>query len=390
MLREDCPKIVLSGSAKKLLELAANEFELAIAKWRSDYELLIEAWIGLDGSNPGNLRQANALYYQLNTLSDVTVIETLADLQVLPRYGFPIGLSRLRVVAANNGKHDGPMREEDQLRLERSGLMALREYVPGSRLMAGGRVVTSRGLLKHWTGGDIDNGFGLRGVTGQCANNHRCYSISKELNECPLCSQPIQAPQEPILIPKHGYTTAAWDPPRFRYDAEVVGHVNRQTLAFRGEVAELIEKSDFGGIPQLVARYRQDGEILVTNSGSKSKGFALCTKCGYAESETERGQGQMHLPTGFERHASLFSNNAKRWCWPEGQAPVLRNQTLAASYTTDILLVDWSPWLHYAAPNHREIHEAIAAALLLSGARVLDLEASFSPAQRFQPAGLAR
>lgn len=165
--------------------------------------------------------------YQLNTLADVTVIETLADLQVLPRYGFPIGLSKLRVVAASDSQNKGPIREEDQLRLERSGLMALREYVPGSRLMAGGRMVTSRGLLKHWTGSDIDNGFGLRGVTGQCANNHRCYSISKDLDDCPLCAQPILPQKEPILIPKHGYTTAAWDPPRFRYDAEVVGHLNR-------------------------------------------------------------------------------------------------------------------------------------------------------------------
>ena len=82
----------------------------------------------------------------------------------------------------------------------------------------------------------------------------------------------------------------------------------------------------------------------------------------------------MQLPSGFERHASLFSDKANRWCWPEGHAPVLRNQTLAARYTTDILLVDWSPWLHYTAPNHREIHEALAAALLLSGARVLDLD----------------
>jgi DEAD/DEAH box helicase domain-containing protein len=374
VLRAGCPQNVLKGTAKDLLLRAAEEFSKGIARWRVDYDLLAKTWVSLDATSTGGQRQANALYYQLNTLGDVTVIETLADLQVLPRYGFPIGLSRLRVVAPSNGKNAGPIREEDQLRLERSGLMALREYVPGSRLMAGGRMVTSRGLLKHWTGGDVDNGFGLRGVTGRCENNHRCYSISEDLKECPLCAQPILPPKEPILIPKHGYTTAAWDPPRFRYDAEVVGHVNRQTLAFRGEVGALLEKMGFAGIDQLVARYRQDGEILVTNAGSKSRGFALCTKCGYAESETERGLGQMQLPSGFERHASLFSETAKRWCWPEGQAPVLRNQTLAARYSTDILLVDWSPWLHYSATNHREIHEAIAAALLLSGARVLDLD----------------
>lgn len=373
-LREDCPQEVLAGSARELLEKAAQEFENGFAKWRVDYELLIKGWQALDATVAANLRQANALYYQLNTLSDVTVIETLADLQVLPRYGFPIGLSRLRVLAETNGKKDGPVKEEDQLRLERSGLMALREYVPGSRLMAGGRMVTSHGLLKHWTGGDIDNGFGLRGSTGKCQNNHRCYSISKELDDCPLCTQPIQKPLEPILLPTHGYTTAAWDPPRFRYDAEVVGHVNRQTLAFRGNAGELVEESSFGGIAQLFGRYRQDGEILVTNAGNKSRGFSLCTKCGYAESESEYGQGRMQLPKGFERHASLFSANPNLWCWPAEKAPVLRNQTLAARYSTDILLVDWSSWLHYSAPNHREIHEALAAALLLSGARVLDLD----------------
>jgi hypothetical protein len=56
-----------------------------------------------------------------------------------------------------------PIREEDQYRLERAGLLALREYVPGSQLLVVGRLVTSRGLLKHWTGAELDNYIGLRG-----------------------------------------------------------------------------------------------------------------------------------------------------------------------------------------------------------------------------------
>lgn len=374
-LRQDCPKGVLAGSAAELLLGAAVVFEDGIHSWKVDYETLRKAWIALDATIPNNQRQANALYYQLNTLGDVTVIESLADLQILPRYGFPIGLSRLRVVRPDTSKKNAPVREEDQFRLERSGLMALREYVPGSRLMVGGRMVTSHGLLKHWTGSDIDKGFGLRGLTGRCAKHHRCYSFTGDLEECPLCAMPILPPKEQILIPKHGYTTAAWDPPRFRYDVEVVGQLRRQTLAFRGKSADLHEAKNFGGIAQLAASYRQDGEILVTNGGEKSKGFALCTKCGYAESEVEFGQGRMQLPSRFEKHASLFSTHENSRCWKDESAPVLRNQSLAARYTTDVLLIDWTPWLRFDVPSHVEIHEALAAALLLSGARVLDLDA---------------
>lgn len=59
----------------------------------------------------------------------MTVIEALADKQFLPRYGFPISVQKLRVlIPAEDGS--GKTREEDQYRLERGGLLALREYVP--------------------------------------------------------------------------------------------------------------------------------------------------------------------------------------------------------------------------------------------------------------------
>lgn len=41
-----------------------------------------------------------------NALSDTTVIESLADRQFLPRYGFPIGLQKLRVLDLQKGEGD--------------------------------------------------------------------------------------------------------------------------------------------------------------------------------------------------------------------------------------------------------------------------------------------
>ena len=89
-----------------------------------------------------------------------TVIEALADKQFLPRYGFPIGLLRLRVLAVTESdKPDGKpyVREEDQYRLERPGILAMREYVPGATFFVGNKVVTSHGLLKHWTGENLNS-----------------------------------------------------------------------------------------------------------------------------------------------------------------------------------------------------------------------------------------
>ena len=57
-------------------------------------------------------------------LAELTVIEALADRQFLPSYGFPIGLQKLRVIAPDD-RDRNRFREEDQFRLERSGIMAV-------------------------------------------------------------------------------------------------------------------------------------------------------------------------------------------------------------------------------------------------------------------------
>ncbi len=132
----------------------------------------IKAWIEAVGE--GNKSQGNAIRYQLKLLAELTVIEALADRQFLPSYGFPIGLQKLRVIAPDDSDPT-KIREEDQFRLERSGVLAVAEYVPGSQLLAGGKLITSHGVLKHWTGASLDSSPGLRGQFCQCENDHSYY-----------------------------------------------------------------------------------------------------------------------------------------------------------------------------------------------------------------------
>ena len=161
---------------------------------------------GLVGHHEGRGKaQANAIRYQLKLLWELTVIEALPDRRFLPRYGFPIGLQKLRVIAPDE-KEKGRYREEDQYRLERSGLLAMGEYVPGSQLLAGGKLVTSRGLLKHWIGEKMDSSPGLRGRFCRCDNDHDYYWIADAADRCPICDgQPREGPCD-LLFVKYGFT----------------------------------------------------------------------------------------------------------------------------------------------------------------------------------------
>lgn len=340
--------------------------------WVPVYEQLLSAWEQLADAG-----QANSLFYRLKALYESTVIETLGDRQFLPRYGFPIGLQRLRV----QEPQESGGRQEDRYRLERAGFLALREYVPGSRLMVGGKVVTSRGLLKHWTGAALDDAFGIRAEGTECSQGHFYYARSGRLGECPVCGSEPRKQHQYLLFPRHGYTTAAWDPPSYRLQIDYVGEVSQVSTAFAaGQDDET--RVDFADLLGLTARYRAAGEIVSYNRGRHDRGFALCTLCGYADSEKEVGgelaPGQrwkrelaanLKLPAGFAQHAPLHRSQRERPCWGESGAGVMRNQLLAAWETTDVVLLEWPE-----ISQNKGLVATLGEALRLAGAEMLELD----------------
>ena len=353
-----------------------DDFAAAVRHWRTEFDAMFKAWQQIDASNTTYPRaQANALRYQMAALYETTVIESLADQQFMPRYGFPIGTQRLRVIIPDE-RHPDKYREEDQYRLERSGLVAMGEYVPGSQLLVGGKLVTSHGLLKHWTGADINNYLGLRGQYTTCVDDHLYYKIAAgSLGTCPICgAEPKSSPKD-FLLPMHGFSSAAWDPPKISTDVERVGHTEQASITFvQRDGADIEEQDHFGGILGLRALYREDGELLVYNTGEYQKGFAICLKCGYAESEKYLGEERMKLPSGFERHAPLTSTKEESFCWGKHETPgILRNHALATRQTTDILLLDFSSCLYHLADN-AELLWTLAQALEISGAKLLELD----------------
>ena len=101
----------------------------------------------------------------------------------------------------------------------------------------------SRGLLKHWTGAEIDQAFGLKGMYAKCRNGHFFYTIAGACDKCPICdSMPAEPPKE-MLLPKHGFTSAAWEQPRRNSNFESVGIIERAIMAFGHGVSSINQSS---------------------------------------------------------------------------------------------------------------------------------------------------
>lgn len=365
-----------------LMDEVIQTFDESVQDWRDDYDRLFKGWSetileaqAADDTSRRALRaQANAIRYQLKMLGEMTVIEALADRQFLPRYGFPIGLQKLRVIAPDDADPKR-IREEDQYRLERPGLLSLGEYVPGSQLLAGGKLITSRGVLKHWTGANLDSSPGLRGRFATCERDHLYYTISDAIGDCPLCGGRPKHPPMPLLFTKYGFSSAAWDPPRWSTDVERVGRAERLTLSFKpGQSAQdAVSFASLGGVHGLAATYKDDGELLVYNKGDKNHGFAICLKCGYADSEVV-GHGTTDLPSGFESHLPLTSADPRYPCWKRNELNnPLRNQILAARERTDVLLVDFGGTGELDATDQGLV-TTLAYALRRGAAALLELD----------------
>ena len=183
--------------------------------------------------------------------------------------------------------------------------------------------------------------------------------------------------QEVLLLPKHGFMSAASDPPRRSTDVEKVGTAEQATITFHenGKQRDPYQ-SNVAGIEGVNAYYAEDGEILVFNKGEHKNGFAICTACGYADSERESKKGAT-LPSGFEKHTPLRIANKKAKCWKNSSKvpPTLRNQVLAARETTDVLMLDISDKYGFKTQaGDKNLMLTLARALQASGAYLLQLD----------------
>ena len=362
------PEALEGQPISQIVELLRSEFVEHQRQWLERHKVIQKA-----RANETDRRVRNGIYYSINAICKLDVIRWLADEQFMPAYGFPIGLLPLSVAVAEGNAAT----RADKLKLEREGLLALREYAPGSQLIALDRTVRSMGLLKHWTGVDAhpDSALGLRVTILKCINDHTSIILDPNQTVCTECA--AQCVVTRALIPQFGFSTSRHYPPSVVLEEETVGAPTYSpTIEMTTQTIDA-ECPMFGGVKNLLGRSISGGRLHATNNGNRDGqhgpecGFAICTRCGYSEPEKGTGhQDYEKLSASFKEHRALRGFENRR-CLAVGVVPVFRNIALAARTTTDLLELVWSD---QARNKDLVTMESLATALSIGASRFLRLD----------------
>ncbi len=322
----------LKGDTDAVIKLAQASFDEACATWKQDFSKLKSAWVTAVASGAKN-STLNAIHYQAKALWQTETIAALAEERFLPRYGFPINVQALTVQTDS---------AEEPVQFQRSSILALSEYVPGSTLLGGGKSYSSHGVLSFWSEA-ANRSFGLRKYLYHCVNGHQWTELQPLAAEvCPLCQARLAHSKKDLLLPRFGYSTAIWDGPTWETDQERVGvtHVLASMLLSATPVRTV---EDFAGKTGVNVQLFENADLLAMNAGQYECGFALCTRCGFADSMRSTTDDLPSLDgVPFREHlpiAGKIGNNRPCWKRDEDQL-VLRHLHFAAEHNTDLLQLD--------------------------------------------------
>lgn len=303
-----------------------------------------------------NTNHKNAVRYNIKQKHSESLIEIFSNAQVLPKYGFPIDIKTLQVINAPK-----------MFELSRGSFLALSEYAPGSKILAGGMLIESKGISKHFTGENLDEAFGEKGFTYLCDKGHFFTSPYLKVHKCSMSGcKGIVKPASNYLMPEHGYITAASDKLTYKVGTpEKVGRLEIHSAIHMSSENDInFTYDDFSII------YKEKALIYGVNRGNKGLGFAICTKCGYSESEIEKVNTGSYdkLPTAFKNHPSIYSESSANRCL-DTSPTVWRNHNLMAKMITDAIMI-----IPKRDIKDILVAQTLANAMQLSGAEELGID----------------
>jgi len=237
----------------------------------------------------------------INTIKAKDLIGFLSSRNVIPKYGFPVDVVELQLL------HHGE--EARRLQLERDLRIALSEYAPGSQVVAGGRLWTSRYIKrvpnKEWERFQY-------AICEQCQSAVReraeLVGESEELAErfrcCPVCGQRYRN-QGVFIIPAFGFIADRKGPSNPGEERPERTYATR--VYFSGEADE----EDSVPVPlqnvRLKAVPAARGKLVVINNAGQI-GFKVCPYCGYSVLGDERVQNSHPTPWGTDCSGTLQSH----------------------------------------------------------------------------------
>jgi Domain of unknown function (DUF1998)/Helicase conserved C-terminal domain len=268
--------IIVQGFMIVFLE----DFDRFIGDQLSDWNELVDLLTELDEEISAQSRSQRAPFQRRaeNLLSELRKIasrqlhEQLVQASILPIYGFPIDVVRLRTEGSNEfnssqGRH----------RLERDRRLALSEYAPGQDIVVDDRVHHSVGISRP---ADLEKKYYW--VCKLCNHFEASSNADHTIEECPTCKQ------HPAVT-RDQKVSAYRVPKAFTTDHAVTAKVTPYLKPLRQPTSQVFLASsghpasswDVDEICHLTSSH--SGQFFLANRGPFTRGaqaFLICNKCG--------------------------------------------------------------------------------------------------------------
>lgn len=264
------------------------------------------------------------------TLTSRRLLDLLASRNVLPKYGFPVDTVSLRTDFGG-----GPTNIE----LSRDLTQAIHEYAPDATVVAGGQLITSRGVYRL-PGRDLEE-FKYH-VCGRCGAYRQ--SLTDVSPDCAKCGDVAATAPRTLTIPSFGFVA---DPATQRPGPRPP---QRSWSGATHVLRESPEATDFSlSLPggQVHGRVGPRGEMIAIADGPVGMGFWICDWCGAGTSAASQ-------PKPLTTHPNPMSGKACKG--------FSRRLDLAHRYETDILTFSLPPSLPLNAEGLRSVLYAVVEA----------------------------
>lgn len=300
----------------------------------ADFQMIQD---GIDRNRGSDDTKASSLLRTSDALKKEQTIAVLAENGVLPKYGFPTDLVELHLPDQSSTAQD------NRLSLTRGMRQAIREYAPGSEIVAGKTLWKSFAIYKP-RGRELEER--RFGICPECKTFVWPIETFEEETECPVCHTEFHLKNN-VLIPSYGFVA--------RKEKKGIGirkprGKGRLEVYFRGwktPPSSLSTRFAGGTVDQ---KYAGNGHLCILNR--PFNGFKVCSRC---------------------NAAATSGDDIKHWEWCKdtpGDSFIKSYSALGASFVSDVL--ELSIRLDSLFDLEANAWESVMWALFTAGSSILE------------------
>lgn len=216
---------------------------------------------------------------------DQFLVNVLSRMAVIPTYSFPVHSIRLEISETRRGADESRFAQDASLQLDRDAALAIGEYAPGAEVVAGGRIWTSKGIVRRSKEYLPDQ---YHRICEACGHPEIQFQRDDFDQVCPQCGSDPKAPTRKFIAPTAFLTALTErhgrDPGSSRLRSRPVDEARLLTRAHLRDYTS----TDLTGVrtffaPAVPTRGEVSGLLFVVNKGPKGAGYFWCSRCEYAE-----------------------------------------------------------------------------------------------------------